>query len=305
MPERWVEAHISRCTSDILEYGPIELPSLSPDRTPSADRIRTHLLDPHSVSSSSPDMELELPRNQSFPVSPLQHYSPPAVSTLLPFDESLHDSSDEEYHGISRSELMAKIKPTQTQRSSTQVNSTSPSQALVSPVQKISSSVPVASGARSPPPSIAVNSRPKPRPKKRPTSSLGTADDDIVLISPPRVNLDANTSKPLSNAKGKRKAEPILTPPPKRTKSHSIHPLKHDDFWHLDGNVIIQIENTRFRLHRSRLVQQSEYFAEMFERKDRQIDPGPEIVDGYPLYLVSSVSAKDFAVLLHALDDAM
>lgn len=86
-----------------------------------------------------------------------------------------------------------------------------------------------------------------------------------------------------------------------------VHPRKHDEFWYLDGNIIVQIEGTRFKLHRSRLTLQSEFFEELFDRKDGpgEIDIRPELIDGHPLYVVSGVSADDFANMLHAMDNAI
>jgi hypothetical protein len=91
----------------------------------------------------------------------------------------------------------------------------------------------------------------------------------------------------------------------KRSKPNSIQPRKHDKFWHLDGNIIINIENTHFKLHRSRLAEQSQYFADLFERKDGLTGMDVEEMDGRPVYTVTDVSVKDFEVLLTAMDNAM
>lgn len=114
----------------------------------------------------------------------------------------------------------------------------------------------------------------------------------------------------LSESKGKRKAE-LFTPqaspepPVKRSKSNPIQPRRHENFWHLDGNIIINIKNTHFKLHRSRLAEQSQYFSDLFQRKDGLIGMDVEEMDGRPVYTVTHVSVKDFEVLLTALDNAM
>lgn len=56
------------------------------------------------------------------------------------------------------------------------------------------------------------------------------------------------------------KTEPASTAKPKG-KQKTVARKRSENFWHLDGSVVVQVQNTLFRLHRSRLTQQSEYFA--------------------------------------------
>lgn len=60
-------------------------------------------------------------------------------------------------------------------------------------------------------------------------------------------------------------------PAPKRVKRR--HPIvrttQHPDHWQLDGNVIVQIKATRFKLQRSRLAKASIWFQNTFERRNR------------------------------------
>ncbi|KIY46696.1 hypothetical protein FISHEDRAFT_24062, partial [Fistulina hepatica ATCC 64428] len=66
----------------------------------------------------------------------------------------------------------------------------------------------------------------------------------------------------------------------------------------LDGNVTIQLGNTLFKLHRSRLVMNSAWFASYFEdenTKQRQIH----------CIKMKGARAKDFEVLLDMMDDAI
>lgn len=80
---------------------------------------------------------------------------------------------------------------------------------------------------------------------------------------------------------------------------------KHPSHWYLDGNVVIQIDNVRYKLHRSKLVQLSDWFRDYFEagtRSHQIFDPdeGEVIVISH-----DNVRAKDFNTFLDALDEAM
>jgi len=47
---------------------------------------------------------------------------------------------------------------------------------------------------------------------------------------------------------------------------------RHKRYWLLDGSVVLHIKDTMFKLHRSRLAQQSQYFTTLFaERNDRGV----------------------------------
>ncbi|PSR77822.1 hypothetical protein PHLCEN_2v7694 [Hermanssonia centrifuga] len=119
-------------------------------------------------------------------------------------------------------------------------------------------------------------------------------------------------------------ALPASQPRP-RAKSKNIGRRKrHAEYWLLDGSVVLQIQNTLFRLHRSRLVQQSAFFARLFRnqgtrRKSRTVDvhgsgsdeeedsedSEPELLDNCPVYKVTGVSVQDFEAMLIALDNAI
>ena len=49
-----------------------------------------------------------------------------------------------------------------------------------------------------------------------------------------------------------------------RTKTAASF-VRHEKYWLLDGNVLVQIGQVRFRLHRSTLVKQSKWFRDMIE----------------------------------------
>ncbi|KAG6811025.1 hypothetical protein H0H92_009328 [Tricholoma furcatifolium] len=92
-----------------------------------------------------------------------------------------------------------------------------------------------------------------------------------------------------------------------RYLEHSSY-RKHDVFWHLDGNLLVQIEKTRFRLHRSVLARQSKWFEEKFSQREEaaelvQADDSHDI----PLYDLSGkeITAEDFEAVLLASEDTM
>lgn len=83
---------------------------------------------------------------------------------------------------------------------------------------------------------------------------------------------------------------------------------KHETHWYLDGNVIVKIKNTQFKLHRSRLVRMSDWFRAKFEPGSMGHDAkgisrlGNDVVVGVD---DDDVTAEDFEILLDAFDDAM
>ncbi|KAK0202207.1 hypothetical protein DFS33DRAFT_1353142 [Desarmillaria ectypa] len=76
---------------------------------------------------------------------------------------------------------------------------------------------------------------------------------------------------------------------------------KHRVHWELDGNVVIKIKRTLFRLHRS-VAKHSEWLSKRFEEE-------PDGFEGKdPIYDIGEedgVTAKDFEVLLDAMGDAI
>ncbi|GBE83708.1 hypothetical protein SCP_0507640 [Sparassis crispa] len=91
------------------------------------------------------------------------------------------------------------------------------------------------------------------------------------------------------------------------TSSTSALAFKHADctrhsmFWQRDDFVVLRVQNTLFKLHRSRLEQESTFFADLFKR-DTERPADRDTVDGCPVYLVDGTSAADFAVLMEAMD---
>ena len=292
MPEPYVRAQRARQTKGIIEYGPIDSFAAPDDHAPAsapAAPAPASTMTPPSAPKPIPDPpshQLEntpmrskaLPRaSQPFPLPSPEPYSPPRS---LQYDDEAALTSDDESFLPDISELLAKTRP-QSQRDP----NNSP-QAVKS--SSASSQVTSTSAKKVHKPAVFAN----------PQGKTSSAAASLPNLRSPTKSL----AVPSSTSKGKRKAELIKTqsspkcwePLAKRSKPNSNQPRKHDKFWHLDGNIVINIANTHFKLHRSRLAEQSQYFSGIFELND-----GVEFLDGRPVYTVTSVSVKDFEILLH------
>ena len=69
--------------------------------------------------------------------------------------------------------------------------------------------------------------------------------------------------------------------------------VRDNTFWYEDGNVIIKGENTYFKLLRSRLARDSQYFANLFSTPLQ------------PIYELSNVTLIDFRRFLTALEQPL
>jgi len=97
-------------------------------------------------------------------------------------------------------------------------------------------------------------------------------------------------------AKGdKVQSEPVLS-------SKLRKATRHEDHWYLDDSIIIHIEGVLFRLHRSALARKSSYFADVYEKYGHT--EGLEKMCECPV-VEADGSARDFAILLIAMDDGM
>ena len=66
-------------------------------------------------------------------------------------------------------------------------------------------------------------------------------------------------------------------------------------YWFDDGNIILQAENTQFRVHRSLLSNQSVVFSDMFSMpQPMALDP---LVDGCPVVFLSD-KADDLELVM-------
>lgn len=79
---------------------------------------------------------------------------------------------------------------------------------------------------------------------------------------------------------------------------HSVTAPLRSEFWLDDGNVVLQAEETHFKVHRSILSINSTVFKDMFSMP--QPTSGEELVEGCPVIHLSD-SAADVSYVLQAL----
>ena len=115
-------------------------------------------------------------------------------------------------------------------------------------------------------------------------------------------DVSPNDAPPIGNLPSASANTQALT----RTKTAASF-VRHEKYWLLDGNVLVQIGQVRFRLHRSTLVRQSKWFCDMIEDPPHDrciyVDEGT----GDTVYVLDSleVDIKDFIALLDAVENAM
>lgn len=117
-------------------------------------------------------------------------------------------------------------------------------------------------------------------------------------------------AKTRCKTKGKRKAtdgtiskEPGKGHSHKRAKSNRVATRKHEDFYILDANTVIEVDGVLFKLHRSRLVAKSLFFAQLLENYDKDNFPNDDVrveIDdkGTVYHLGNTTTADDLAALL-------
>lgn len=151
-----------------------------------------------------------------------------------------------------------------------------------------------------------LSTNPKKATRRRSTTTPSAESETNTQYSqsptPPPPNDDPPTTKRKVDAA--LQTDPCDEPDAKRAKSTlaaSMHPI----FWNLDGNIIVQIEQMRFKLHRSWLVKHSTFFQAVFEGTYDGDRARLENVDGNTVCHVTGTTTEDFAELLGALDKAM
>lgn len=137
-----------------------------------------------------------------------------------------------------------------------------------------------------------------------------------------------SSATPTPPKQSKRKSDevesentPSQAPPRKSLKTY----VKHETHWILDGNVLLQIGSTRFKLHKSRLASESPWFSNLWDKHagivlvepntcQREIDAvdavlrNVEKVDDLDLFFLTFVdgpNAAQFAKLLTAMQCGM
>ncbi|KAH9034419.1 hypothetical protein EDB84DRAFT_1676185 [Lactarius hengduanensis] len=80
----------------------------------------------------------------------------------------------------------------------------------------------------------------------------------------------------------------------------------HPDFWHPDGSVVVEAENTKFKLHQSMLQKNSAYFAYFGGRAYLEVEADERSPNAHiPVYRISETTADDFAALLTVIEEPM
>jgi hypothetical protein len=79
----------------------------------------------------------------------------------------------------------------------------------------------------------------------------------------------------------------------------------HPTFWDAYGDVVVQVEDTLFKLQGATLARQSEYFSKLLEGNEDRDSSKSKEVDDLPVHKISMTTAQDFEVLLTAMDSSV
>ncbi|KAJ7188666.1 hypothetical protein C8R46DRAFT_979878 [Mycena filopes] len=91
-----------------------------------------------------------------------------------------------------------------------------------------------------------------------------------------------------------------MSPPPTKRQRTEDAPLTRSDIWYKDGSVILQAENTQFRVHFSLLSQHSCFFRDL---EDLPQPPDQPTVEGCPVVELAGDACIDVEHLLRVLYD--
>lgn len=78
-------------------------------------------------------------------------------------------------------------------------------------------------------------------------------------------------------------------------------PSQHKDLWFSDGSIVLSVENTMFRVHKTILCTHSMVFADVFSLPQ---PPGEDLIDDCPVVRLPD-KARDFEHFLKALYDPL
>ena len=95
--------------------------------------------------------------------------------------------------------------------------------------------------------------------------------------------------------------------PPERSKRSKLahHAYKHHQSWsNTSGLVAIQVETTLFKIYGPTFAHHSPFFTQLLQPAPHG-DAKRAKIEGLNLYEIESVSARDFELLIRAIDDAM
>jgi hypothetical protein len=103
----------------------------------------------------------------------------------------------------------------------------------------------------------------------------------------------ASASEP-SRKRARTEASPAVAP-----QSSTENEIRRGIPWLEDGNIVLQAENTQFRVHKSILTAHSDVFRDMFMMPQPPITSG-DMVDGCSIVVMPD-SAGDIGALLNAM----
>ncbi|KAJ7792348.1 hypothetical protein B0H14DRAFT_2931511 [Mycena olivaceomarginata] len=139
----------------------------------------------------------------------------------------------------------------------------------------------------------------KPQSERKPARPSAPSRDPVVIDL---------TDSPLHSPQP-QKPPPATQPSPSQIVPPAAPAHKHAVHWVLDGNIVLQIQDVKFKLHKSHLVKHSPWFAGLFD--GASVTGGDYVArdeDGNILMYILSLpelTAKDFARLLDAFDNAI
>ena len=121
------------------------------------------------------------------------------------------------------------------------------------------------------------------------------SDSDFCLPSlfHPIHNSMSTSDQPIPKRKRTEHSQADLTPRP------SAAPVVRSDVWYEDGNVVLQAENTQFKVFRGVLAEASTVFKDMFSFPQPS-SSGQELVEGCPVVFLTD-SAEEVRYMLRAL----
>ncbi|KAG6916724.1 hypothetical protein DXG01_005604 [Tephrocybe rancida] len=115
------------------------------------------------------------------------------------------------------------------------------------------------------------------RAARRTRSSDAISALKVETPEDPNATMVSETVSPESSGPVKRKREEQPTSDTLKRIKIGLEPepyTKHSRFWAVDGNVLLQIGSTRFKVHRSRFARESPWFSRLFERSSQSAVDG-------------------------------
>lgn len=127
------------------------------------------------------------------------------------------------------------------------------------------------------------------------------------------VDNSKDSAKSYRKVKEKREGSGTTTSDPgqgrplKRARSDCGITQKHEDFYILDGNTVVEVDGVLFKLHRSRLVIKSSFFAQLLEHNSKDSFPDNDVWvenDGkVTVYHLGNITTADDLVALLKFDN--